>query len=176
MKKKYYVALCIVIILTLSIFVAGYNSVLDKDSNALKLAELNFELKDFKTEDLKANEYTKADFPKGIVVVEVFASWCIPCRDSFPEFVKFQNENKDPNVSVVGIAYDDVSFEIEKFMKEYGTLNTIFKTNVATKDAFKLRSVPQTLFVKDNNIIYKVYGSMKVKDIEDVVKLVKEKS
>ena len=153
MKKKYYVGLFIIIVATLSIFALGYNSILDKDSAPLKLAKINVELKDFKTEKLGGAEYTQEDVPDGIVVVEVFASWCIPCRTSFPDFVKFQKENKDKDVSVLAIAYDDVTFEINKFMKEYGTIDNVIMTNVATKDAFKLRSVPQTLFIKNHKII-----------------------
>ena len=59
-------------------------------------------------------------------------------------------------------------------MKEYGTIDNVIMTNVATKDAFKLRSVPQTLFIKNHKIIYKVYGSMKIEDIKQVVALSKD--
>lgn len=174
MKKKYYVGLFLVIAATLGIFVLGYNSVLNKDSDALKLAKMNVELKDFKTEKLDETEYTLANVPKGIVVAEVFASWCIPCQTSFPNFVKFQKANTDVSISVLAIAYDDVPYDIHQFMKKYGTIDTVVMTNVATKDAFELRSVPQTLFIKDHKIIYKVYGSMDVKEISQVVELAKD--
>ena len=154
MKKKYYVGLFFIIVITLSIFTLGYNTILNKDSDAIQLAKVNVELNKFSTTKLDETPYTEADFPEGIVVVEVFASWCIPCRISYPEVVKFSQNNKE--IPVVGIAYEDVSFEIEKFEKEYGKLETVIVTNVKLKEAFTLRSVPQTLIVKDHKIVYKI--------------------
>ena len=44
-------------------------------------------------------------------------------------------------------------------------------TNVKVKDAFSLRSVPQTLIVKDKKVRYKIYGSPKSSDIDKVINL-----
>lgn len=169
MKKKYYVGLFLVILMTMSIFTLGYNSVLNKNTDSVQLAKVNVELKDLSTTTLDEAPYSQADFPDGIVVVEVFASWCIPCRTSYPEVVKFANNNK--NIPVVGIAYDDVSFEVKKFEEEYGKLETVIVSDLKLKEAFTLRSVPQTLIVKDKKIVYKIFGSLKAKDIQDTINL-----
>ena len=149
----------------------GYSSVLNKSTDTLKLAMVNTNINNFETTTLNETPYTQKDFPKGIVVVEVFASWCIPCRTSYPEIVKFSKKNVDKNISVIGIAYEDVSFEIENFEKQYGKLDTVIMTNVKVKDAFSLRSVPQTLIVKDKKVRYKIYGSPKSSDIDKVINL-----
>ena len=169
--KKYYLGLSIVIILTMVILSLGYSSVLNKSTDTLKLAMVNTNINNFETTTLNETPYTQKDFPKGIVVVEVFASWCIPCRTSYPEIVKFSKKNVDKNISVIGIAYEDVSFEIENFEKQYGKLDTVIMTNVKVKDAFSLRSVPQTLIVKDKKVRYKIYGSPKSSDIDKVINL-----
>lgn len=173
MKKKYYVALFIIIFCTLSVFTLGYSTVINKNSDPVVSQKLNTKLANFKTETLNEDEYTLEQFPKGIVVVETFASWCIPCRESYPEIIKFEKNNTDQGISVVAIAYDDVSFEIKSFQKEYGIIEKTIMSNASVKDSFQLRAVPQTLIVKDHVIKSRMNGSLSEKDINDAISLVK---
>jgi thiol-disulfide isomerase/thioredoxin len=41
-----------------------------------------------------------------ILLINVWATWCVPCRDEFPDLVKISNTFKD-KVRVVGISVDD---------------------------------------------------------------------
>jgi thiol-disulfide isomerase/thioredoxin len=52
-------------------------------------------------------------------VVNFWATWCIPCRDEMPEFVKAQREFGERGVQFVGIAVDDVA-KVRDFAAELG--------------------------------------------------------
>ncbi len=41
-----------------------------------------------------------------VVVVNVWATWCVPCRKEFPHFVKFRNSYRDGGVEVLFLSTD----------------------------------------------------------------------
>lgn len=48
------------------------------------------------------------DASKGrILVVNLWATWCVPCIEEFPDLVRLHGELSDSGVSVVGISIDD---------------------------------------------------------------------
>jgi thiol-disulfide isomerase/thioredoxin len=169
MSKKYLLASGVVVIIALSIFYAGYSSVLNKDSAPVRAVKTNTPIEPFSARYLDDSDFTFTPSDK-VVVYEVFASWCIPCRQSVPEVLDFAERNED--VDVVGIAYRDVSFEIEKFQEEYGEFETVVMSNGAVEDALQIRSVPQTIFVVNDEIRYRVFGNSTVQDLEEILGLV----
>ena len=54
-----------------------------------------------------------------VVVVNFWATWCTPCREEMPEFVKAQTEYGSKGLQFVGIAVDDAD-KVERFSKELG--------------------------------------------------------
>lgn len=63
-----------------------------------------------------------------IVVVNFWASWCLPCRAEFPEFVRFAEE-ADPDeaqVRFVSIDFEEDLPHAAKFLREHGIEGTTF--------------------------------------------------
>jgi thiol-disulfide isomerase/thioredoxin len=66
------------------------------------------------------------------MLINVWATWCIPCREEFPELVKIANDYKD-EVRVIGISLDEpeiLDTEVIPFLKSYNAEfeNYILKT------------------------------------------------
>jgi len=63
-----------------------------------------------------------------VVVVNVWASWCLPCRDEFPDFVRFQHESNPDEVQVrfVTVDFEEDLPAAAAFLREHGVTGTTF--------------------------------------------------
>lgn len=172
MRPKYLVATGIIIAIALGIFYAGYSSVLNKDSSSIRAITSNTKIDTFSARTLTGEDFVALS--DSIVVYEVFASWCIPCKKSVPEVLAFAKNN--PDIPVIGIAYRDVDFEIKKFQDEYGSFSQVIMGNGSVEDAFGIKSVPQTLIVSDGIILYRIFGTSTQEDLEELLTLVERKT
>ena len=57
--------------------------------------------------DGDGNPHTLAEFSGKVVVVNFWATWCTPCREEMPGFVKLQSRWQGRGVQFVGLAQDD---------------------------------------------------------------------
>jgi cytochrome c biogenesis protein CcmG, thiol:disulfide interchange protein DsbE len=61
-----------------------------------------------------------ADYRGDWVLVNVWASWCDPCRDESPALQAFYERHRDDGFTVLGIDSRDASTEALEFVDEYG--------------------------------------------------------
>jgi thiol-disulfide isomerase/thioredoxin len=69
--------------------------------------------------DAAGREQSFGQWKGKVLVVNFWATWCVPCRDEMPEFVKAQREFGDRGVQFVGIAADDAA-KVKAFADELG--------------------------------------------------------
>ncbi len=69
--------------------------------------------------DTKGREQSLGQWKGKLLVVNFWATWCVPCREEMPEFVKAQKEFGQRGLQFVGIAIDDVA-KVEAFAAELG--------------------------------------------------------
>jgi cytochrome c biogenesis protein CcmG/thiol:disulfide interchange protein DsbE len=60
-----------------------------------------------------------ADYAGEWVLVNVWASWCGPCREESPTLQRFHEEHRDADFTVLGIDSRDVSEKAREFVAEY---------------------------------------------------------
>jgi cytochrome c biogenesis protein CcmG, thiol:disulfide interchange protein DsbE len=60
-----------------------------------------------------------ADYRGQWVLVNVWASWCDPCKDESPALERYHREHRDDDFTVLGIDSRDVSSEGLEFVEEY---------------------------------------------------------
>ena len=54
------------------------------------------------------------------VLVNFWASWCIPCKEEAPALEKFQRQHRGPTFTVVGIDSRDLTSDGREFVRRYG--------------------------------------------------------
>ncbi len=82
------------------------------------------------------------------VVVNFWASWCIPCEQEAPLLEQTWQAHKDDGLVVVGVNFNDLAGDARRFMRKTGTTYPI----VVDRDGdvvakYGLTGVPETFFV-----------------------------
>jgi cytochrome c biogenesis protein CcmG/thiol:disulfide interchange protein DsbE len=61
-----------------------------------------------------------ADYRGRWVLVNVWASWCTPCRDESPALERFYRAHRDRRFTILGIDTNDLSDDALSFVRRYG--------------------------------------------------------
>jgi thiol-disulfide isomerase/thioredoxin len=105
-----------------------------------------------------------------VILVDVWATWCGPCREQTPKLAALQQKYRDKGLAVVGLSLDEKSDEAEvlKFMKEAGVNYTIVyasdKVSGAfldgTEDETGSAPIPQLFVIgKDGRVVEHLIGN-----------------
>ncbi len=111
-----------------------------------------------------------AHFKGAVTVVNVWASWCVPCRDEAPLLVKLA---QDSRLRVIGINYKDDPDNARRFLGRYGDPYAATGADENGRAAIEwgVYGVPETFVVgKDARIAYKLVGPITADNIEAVLK------
>ena len=111
-----------------------------------------------------------ADFKGAVTVVNVWASWCVPCHDEAPLLNALA---EDRRIRVVGINYKDPPDNARRFLGRYG--NPFAAAGVDRKGRASMEwgvyGVPETFIVdRDGKIAYKLVGPITPGNLAAVVK------
>lgn len=88
-----------------------------------------------------------ADYRGDWVLLNVWASWCVPCRDESPALDRFERENRD-RITVLGIDTRDLSGDALAFMREYEiAYDQLRDANGAYADDLKTTGVPESFLI-----------------------------
>ncbi len=90
------------------------------------------------------------DFKGKVVVLDVWATWCAPCRAEFPRFDRLQAALGDKGLVVIPVSQDLGGRKpVDKFYDELGVkaLSKYIDPDNATAKALGLRGLPTTLII-----------------------------
>jgi cytochrome c biogenesis protein CcmG/thiol:disulfide interchange protein DsbE len=112
-----------------------------------------------------------ADTFKGQVsVLNVWASWCIPCRTEAPLLMKFAS---DQRVRIVGINQRDANADARRFLARYGNPFSAIGVDANNRASIEwgVYGVPETFLVgRDGRVLYKLIGEVTAENLETVLK------
>ena len=102
-----------------------------------------FELKTFEGETIRLS-----DLRGRPVILNFWASWCIPCREEAPLLQSTWLKYKDQGLVMIGVDYVDTDSEAKKFMQEFGiTYPNGPDIGTRISQAYRITGVPESYFI-----------------------------
>jgi cytochrome c biogenesis protein CcmG, thiol:disulfide interchange protein DsbE len=118
---------------------------------------------------------TGADFTGAVTLLNVWASWCVPCHDEAPLLMELA---EDKRIRVVGINYKDQPDNARRFLGRYGNPFAAAGAdpNGRASIDWGVYGVPETFLVgRDGRIAFKLVGPITPQNYERVLKPAIEK-
>jgi len=113
---------------------------------------------------LDGKQLKLSDFEGKVVILNVWATWCGPCRKEIPDFIKIQEDYKGRGVEVLGVTSEDernTEESVREFVKEYKINYKVVWVDQAGWGAYLLPSgaIPQTYVIgQDGRLLKKFRG------------------
>ena len=160
-----YFLLIIFFIFVYVIFYKGLNNtnLYTPKSNEMNIPEFSsktlFKKKFFNTKDI----FNKEKF----YLLNIWASWCVPCRDEHPLLM---NLSKNKKIEIIGLNYKDDHNNAKKFVNDFGNPYSIILLDRSGTKAIELGAigVPETFLIHKNKIIKRYFGPLDLKLIEEI--------
>jgi cytochrome c biogenesis protein CcmG, thiol:disulfide interchange protein DsbE len=117
-----------------------------------------------------------AAFKGKVSLVNVWASWCVPCHDEAPLLTELAKDNR---LQLVGINYKDAPDNARRFLGRYGNPFGIVgaDTNGRASIEWGVYGVPETFIIgREGTIVYKLVGPVTPQNLDSVLKVEIEKA
>jgi thiol-disulfide isomerase/thioredoxin len=79
-----------------------------------KAANLNFTMKDMSGKNVRLS-----DFKGKVILLDFWATWCIPCKVEIPWFVEFEKKYASQGLQVIGVSVDDTVDKLQPYVAQF---------------------------------------------------------
>ena len=119
-----------------------------------------------------------ADLKGKVLLLNMWATWCGPCRGEMPSLVKMQDEHRDKGFEIIGLNTDDGDSKemVEDFAKEMKLNYMLVWANTAMQNGLlkisNFNGIPQSFVIdRDGNLrgVFRGGGKAEVKLMEELV-------
>ena len=124
---------------------------------------------DFLLADLDGNVMSFSAYEGQVVLLTFWGTWCGPCRQEIPDFIKLYDEFNNEGLEIVGIAIQSGGTESIKKFSDYYKINYPVLTDIEGNESYKAfsdfgtisgvgtRAVPTTFLIDREGYIVKTY-------------------
>jgi cytochrome c biogenesis protein CcmG/thiol:disulfide interchange protein DsbE len=102
------------------------------------------------------------------LVLNLWASWCLECREEFPAFSQFSREN--PDIAVVGVAVNDQREDAVAFWEETESDFVVgYDATRRLRDSYPGFGLPVTFVIDETGtVIHQLEGGVTIEDLESL--------
>lgn len=142
-------------------------------------AQVNFPSPKLTLTDIHGNTRSLSDYRGQVVLVNLWATWCPPCKEEMPTLQAFHEKYKDRGFTIIAINDGDPTPDVLQFVKDYQLTFPVWldPTYIATEQAFKTLNLPSSFVLdRDGTVRLSWVGGIESRTLEKyVTPIIKEK-
>jgi peroxiredoxin len=130
---------------------------------------VNYPAPDLTLTDTRGISHSLADLRGQVVLVNLWATWCPPCKEEMPALQTFYNKYRDQGFVVVAINDGDPTADVLQFVEDYRLSFPVWldPTYLATEQAFKTLNLPSSFVIdRDGTVQLQWVGGITLKTLE----------
>ena len=109
------------------------------------------------------------DFRGTVIYLDFWASWCIPCRESFPWMNKIEQQYSKKGFKVIAVNLDENRSQADAFLKKYPAQFTVgFDASGDSAEAFNVKGMPSSYLIDRRGNILSSHIGFRQKEIEQL--------
>jgi peroxiredoxin len=142
-----------------------------KDLSAVP-AKVKYSAPELELTDTAGNPASLASYRGQVVLVNLWATWCPPCKEEMPAFEAFYRKHRDEGFVIVAINDGDPKPDVLQFVEEYGLTFPVWldPSYIATEQAFKTLNLPSSFVIdRKGTIVLSWVGGTNIKTLEKYV-------
>lgn len=150
-------------------FVSGDGSVTVLNPDAREVAPILQGL------DLDGQEISTADFPGEILVLNVWASWCAPCRAEAPALEEVAEEFIDQGVQLIGLNTRDSTASANNFVRKYqvsfpSIVDTDGRLQLQFRETLPPQAIPSTIVIdQSGRVAARALGAVEASTLSAII-------
>jgi thiol-disulfide isomerase/thioredoxin len=149
---------------------------LSEDFSAVP-AQVDFVSPKLDLEDLSGKPVSLDDYLGSVVLVNLWATWCPPCREEMPTLQKFYEKYKSEDFVLIAINQEEPLETVAPFVKEFGlTFPVWLDLDYQAEREFKTDSLPSSFVIDRTGRVRLIwFGGISKKNLEKyVTEVIKE--
>jgi thiol-disulfide isomerase/thioredoxin len=101
------------------------------------------------------------------VLMNFWASWCLPCKVEMPELIALHEEYDDEGLAVLGVTVNDLPRDARSFVEEMGVPYPSVIGTPAMLESYGVSPwLPTTLLIQDGNVVREWVGPQTRNELE----------
>ena len=155
---------------TLTATVLAAATVACAQSDAPDPPRMGFPAPSYEAVDLQGNTVSLESMRGDVVLLNIWATWCGPCRQETPYLQELFEEHEAEGFRIVGASMDtgNAADQVEMFTEEYGvTYTVLLDPQMRGMDSYQVIGLPATFLIDREGILtWMKYGPLNETDSE----------
>jgi peroxiredoxin len=134
--------------------------------------KMDYPAPDLSLTDLDGRPASLADYRGKVVLVNLWATWCPPCKEEMPALETFYRKHAGDGFAIVAVNDGDPTSDVVQFVKDYKLTFPVWldPTYIATEKAFKTMNLPSSFVIgRDGKIVLSWVGGINLRTLEKYV-------
>ena len=109
----------------------------------------------FRAVDIEGKTWTLNDFRGKYVYIDMWATWCAPCRQEMPHLKRLEAQFKDAQIVFLGLSVDSDKAKWEKMASSGDLTGTqlYLGTQSSFQEAYRIEGIPRFILLDKNGVI-----------------------